>query len=468
MASSATTETTLRLDSRARPSTADLVDRAGKVSGVTADAEPAQAGEVCGAGRGADDHARGGGTSPDARRGLIDLFAGIGCVARGFAQTGWFDPLGLIDVDKAARDTYLHNFPGSPYRLADVDELTEDVIEEMRDGRTVAGVVGCPPCQGFSAAGGRKHDDVRNRLLGAFFAAVTLIDPLFFVMENVPAIIYRPELQRELEQLSDRFATTAGVLNGACYGLPQTRQRAIVIGYRRDLEIRPALPAPTHFGSHKVFCYSRATLVRPSSENIDEILGESPHIGVRRTLRRGVAELLPEQSDTLADLVDLAEAIGDLPVLSPDSDRQPTARSGYARALAGDIGEAPNHAAWAHTAATISKLAGVPEGGRLKTAKRYYSQAYTRLHRSGLARTITTNFHNAGCGRFTHWAEPRTLTVREAARLQGIPDSFEFIGHRSTQERLVGNAFPPPWAKAIAEHVATQLDPAVSFRRTTR
>jgi DNA (cytosine-5)-methyltransferase 1 len=87
----------------------------------------------------------------------------------------------------------------------------------------------------------------------------------------------------------------------------------------------------------------------------------------------------------------------------------------------------------------------------------YFSQAYTRLHRRGLARTITTNFHNAGSGRFLHYNELRTLTVREAARLQGIEDAFTFIGFSSTQERLVGNAFPVPLAEAIARHIASEL-----------
>ena len=73
-------------------------------------------------------------------------------------------------------------------------------------------------------------------------------------------------------------------------------------------------------------------------------------------------------------------------------------------------------------------------------------QAYTRLHRRGLARTITTNFHNPGSGRFLHYQQHRTLTVREAARLQGFGDDFVFIGRPGRQERLVGNAFPPLWA----------------------
>jgi DNA (cytosine-5)-methyltransferase 1 len=103
------------------------------------------------------------------------------------------------------------------------------------------------------------------------------------------------------------------------------------------------------------------------------------------------------------------------------------------------------------------------EWGR-KRDRPYYSQAYTRLHRRGLARTITTNFHNPGSGRFLHYEALRTLTVREAARLQGIEDAFTFVGLQSDQERLVGNAFPMPLAEAIARHIAKELGPALVSR----
>jgi len=89
----------------------------------------------------------------------------------------------------------------------------------------------------------------------------------------------------------------------------------------------------------------------------------------------------------------------------------------------------------------------------------YFSQAYGRLHRNGLARTITKNFHNPGSGRFTHYAAPRTLTIREALRVQGFPDTFRFTDDTtaSAAERLVGNAFPRPLARALARHIRRLL-----------
>jgi len=92
---------------------------------------------------------------------------------------------------------------------------------------------------------------------------------------------------------------------------------------------------------------------------------------------------------------------------------------------------------------------GQPEAPRGSKAENYFSQAYGRLHRHGLARTITTFFQNAGSGRFFHYQQPRTLTIREAARLQGFPDDFVFHGTLAEQMQLVGNAVPLPLGEAV-------------------
>ena len=83
----------------------------------------------------------------------------------------------------------------------------------------------------------------------------------------------------------------------------------------------------------------------------------------------------------------------------------------------------------------------------------YLSQAYGRLHPDGIAYTITCNFHNPGSGYFTHYCDDRSLTVREAARLQSFPDSFNFLGTMTEQSTQVGNAVPPFLARAVAEHL---------------
>ena len=387
---------------------------------------------------------------------VLEVFAGLGCVADGFADTGAFEVGALTDWDPAARRAYVGNRPemDDRYLLRDVKHVSAEDLRAATGGREVVGFLGCPPCQGWSAAGPRAQDDPRNQLVDDYFRLMSDLDPLFFVMENVPSSLRSERLAGLLHDVSDRYAVWSGVLNAACYGLPQTRQRAVVLGYRRDAGIDPTRPPETHFGTEPVFGYRSGGLLVPSMETADEILGAPPEVGVLAAERHHATGWVPEGADALLPLVTVGDALRDLRM---GGAADPA--SAYAVALgAGDVAPT-NHGGWRHGPAVVERLAAVPEGGRPAHdhKRRYFSQAYGRLHRQGLARTVTTNFHNAGSGRFTHYGEARTLTVREAARLQGIPDSFVFSGAASDHERLVGNAFPRLWAERIARHVGRDL-----------
>jgi DNA (cytosine-5)-methyltransferase 1 len=391
------------------------------------------------------------------KAGIVDLCAGIGCVARGFEATNDFEAVALVDIDIDARRTWEQNYSHVDYLAADVRQLKAGELLQCADGREIMGIVGCPPCQGFSAAGRRRADDDRNKLLKAFFDVVQALSPQFFVMENVPSILHRSELRAQEEALDQSYEIRAGLINAALFGLPQTRERAVVIGIQRELDITPSLPTPTHLGTRRIFGYGAADFLVPTVENLTKAVGASPQIGISTSQRHDVAESLPDNPDQLQDLVTVWDAIGDLPALTENRATPPSPPSKFALSLGAKSEMPDNHERWGHSDTTVKRLSTIPEGRRLKTERRYYSQAYARLHRQGLSRTITTNFHNAGCGRFTHPLEPRTITVREAARLQGISDDFRFSGHGALQERLVGNAFPPILAEVIAQHLAAQL-----------
>jgi len=387
---------------------------------------------------------------------VAEVFAGVGSVARGFARAGGFEVAYLNDVDPVARATYLANDPpGSIYELRDVRTVTGRMIRDAADGRPIAGLLGCPPCQGWSAAGQRDAADRRNRLLKDFFRLVNSVYPVFFVMENVPSVADRTELAAAISTLRGRYRIWQGVLNAAAYGLPQSRQRVLVIGYRHDTGVTPTCPPPTHAGCRKVWDYRTETFVEPSANTLDALLGAAPRLGAPRAAQYTMRTYYPEKVESLTRFVTVGEAIGDL-----DEDAVGR-RSDYARALGAGRHTVANHEPWDHGKDLVERLRLVSEGCRppieATNGRRYYSQAYTRLHRKGLARTITTNFHNPGSGRFLHYQQHRTLTVREAARLQGFGDDFVFIGHPGRQERLVGNAFPPLWAESIASHIITEL-----------
>jgi DNA (cytosine-5)-methyltransferase 1 len=387
---------------------------------------------------------------------VAEVFAGAGSVAQGFARAAGFDVAYLNDIDEYARRTYRVNYGRSvQYDLRDVQTVTGQMIKDAADGRPMAGLLGCPPCQGWSAAGQRAADDPRNLLLGDFFRLVAEIKPLFFVMENVPSVADRTELAAALSEFAPDYRTWHGVLNAASYGLPQSRQRTIVIGYHEDAEVRPTAPPPTHGGKRLIWDYRVERLVRPTVERLDALLGAAPRLGAPDHQQYSMRDHYGDGLGALPSFVTVGEAIRDL---EPDF----TGRlSSYARQLATPKASPRNHHPWGHGPDLVRRMTLVEEGRRPPVAatnnRRYYSQAYARLHRKGLARTITTNFHNPGCGRFLHYGLHRTLTVREAARMQGFRDDFVFIDYPGWQERIVGNAFPPLWAEVIARHVSGQL-----------
>lgn len=387
---------------------------------------------------------------------VAEVFAGVGSVAHGFARAAGFGVAYLNDIDEYARRTYRVNYGRTVrYDLCDTRSVTGQTIKEAADGRPLAGLLGCPPCQGWSTAGQRAPDDPRNLLLGDFFRLVAQIKPPFFVMENVPSVADRAELAAALATLAPDYRTWYGVLNAASYGLPQSRQRTIVIGYHNDTEVQPTPPPPTHGGSRLIWDYRTERLVRPTVERLDALLGAAPRLGAPNHEQYSMREHYGDGLSALPPFVTVGEAIRDL---EPDFAGR---LSGYAKLLTTPRARPRNHHAWGHGPELVERMTLVREGRRppaeATNNRRYYSQAYARLHRRGLARTITTNFHNPGCGRFLHYRLHRSLTVREAARLQGFRDDFVFIDHPGWQERIVGNAFPPLWAEVIARHVSDQL-----------
>ena len=388
---------------------------------------------------------------------VAEAFAGVGSVARGFARAGGFQVAYLNDIDPVARATYLANDPPETvYELRDIRTVTGPIIREAADGRPVAGLLGCPPCQGWSAAGQRDAADRRNRLLKDFFRLVNSVYPVFFVMENVPSVADRAEFAAALEHVAGQipglaWSSQRSVLRVAAVAAAGAGDR-LPARHRGD----PGLPAadarrpPQDLGlPHRAVC-------GPVPRHAGRPPGCRAAAGGARAAQYSMRDHYPQEFASLAQFVTVGEAIGDL----EDSDADGP-RSRYARALGAGRHELANHEPWDHGKDLVDRMRRVREGCRppieATNGRRYYSQAYARLHRRGLARTITTNFHNPGSGRFLHYRLHRTLTVREAARLQGFGDDFVFIGHPGWQERLVGNAFPPLWAETIASHVAAEL-----------
>jgi DNA mismatch endonuclease Vsr len=381
---------------------------------------------------------------------FIDLFAGVGGFTlgfRGIALDGRYSfvPRLLVDSDDAARKVVIRNLTDVPYLVADIHTLSGADIRRKagieRDDR-VHVLLGGPPCQGFSFLGKRMLNDERNLLVVDYIRIIKELRPLVAIMENVPLMITNhggQVIQEVCSSLSAMgYASCAHILSANEYGVPQIRKRAFVIAYSSELGVAPELPSRTH---ERI---SAASDLFAASKRIQFEPNKLPYVSVD-------------------------EAIGDLPSLlaGEGSEVAPYPRppaSLYQRSMRSGSIAVFNHRSRAHSKAFLAKIAVIGEGGRnhdlpdeLRFSDNYYSQAYARLDRHGLANTITTFFGNPGSGRFTHYRDLRSISVREAARLQSFPDSFVFDGDLTTQMRHVGNAVPPLLARAIRNRVAEDL-----------
>jgi DNA (cytosine-5)-methyltransferase 1 len=362
-----------------------------------------------------------------------------------------FEPLLLVDWNAPARETHLRNNPKTKYLFADIGGTNAaQILEAANASRDqVDALIGGPPCQGFSRlnkATRKMLEDPRNALYKKFLELVCELTPRLVVIENVPNLLdfdagkYRDET---IEFFADiGYDVKAQVLSANEYGVPQLRKRAFVVALRKDLGV-----GEFEFPEGKFQPLRTAREVNAAMNGEEDAFFSVPFISVE-------------------------EAIGDLPSLNPGQEiiaYTTAAFSDYQTARRKGVRILANHLAREHDAEFIEKkLKKIPEGGsnqdldgrsRFDRGReiKYLSQAYGRLHRHGIAQTITAHFANPGSGRFIHYRDHRSITVREAARFQSFDDSFVFCGVPQEQQRQVGNAVPPLLARAIAEHFGSLL-----------
>ena len=352
-------------------------------------------------------------------RTAIDLFAGAGGSALGFARAG-FRIAGAAEIDPDACRTYEGLIGVRPLRV-DLSRLPPERAAELwgvRPGE-VDVLIGTPPCQGFTRLrNGVGEGDPRNRLVLTFLDYVSHFRPRFLFFENVPGLARLPHgkafhsaLREGLFRLGYRLEERE--VDAADYGVPQHRRRLIVLGARGDMAL-PPFPEPTH--------------------------GDPDSLLVRAGLR------LPWPT--------VREAIGHLPPL---------------RAGEGDP-EDPMHRAPRVGERVLRFLARVPKDGGSRTevpeeewlpchlGHDGHRDTYGRLawdHPSGV---ITSGCCNVSKGRFAHPEQDRAITPREAALLQGFPPDAFFHGSLASVQRQIGNAVPPPLAEAFARAIKERLE----------
>jgi DNA (cytosine-5)-methyltransferase 1 len=295
-------------------------------------------------------------------------------------------------------------------------------------------LIGGHPCQGFSSNGKRWLEDNRNQRMRHFVEIAQQIQPKCIIIENVPTALsaWKKIFEDEIQEAFSGYSVDTTVLNASEFGVPQIRKRAFIVAFRQDLGI--------------------SKFVFPSGE----------HDAIE------AAANLHNETDSNLRYVSVKDAIGDLPplkagkVLEGDNTfyrNTPEPTSDYQKARRKNSLRISNHSARAHSEKFLKKISIIKPGegnaslsDEQRFSDNYFSQAYARLHADGIGFTVTAHFRNPGSGRFTHYEDNRSITVREAARLQSFDDKFCFHATEADQERHVGNAVPPLLSEALAKH----------------
>lgn len=328
----------------------------------------------------------------------IDLFCGAGGLSLGLQSAG-FNIVGAFDAWEPAVRSYRQNFRHHPCFLEDVATLTSERLGQLGLPSEVDLVAGGPPCQGFSIQRIGADEDARNDLVLDFVRVAAAMRSKVFLMENVTGLLGargRDVLSR-FEEIAQRFGyeVKTKVLNAADFGLPQLRKRVFVIGIRHDVSGDFVFPEPNVL-RHQTVAEALAGLPPPAEERCT-LPADPLHI---------VTPLSPLNRRRI-QAVPPGGGFEDLPL---------ELRSNCHRAGAERIG---------------------------------HRAVYGRLHPDKPAGTITAMFDSFTRGRFGHPFEHRNLTLREGARLQGFPDDYAFAGSKREMTKQIGNAIPPPLAKAV-------------------
>jgi len=403
---------------------------------------------------------------------VIELFCGAGGTSFGFQRAGFDVRLGL-DIDEHAIATFGLNHPTAVAIRDSVENVTGGQLLDAAKIDSVDVLIGGPSCQGYSTIGPRLKDDPRNLLFAHYLRLVAELRPRWIVFENVKGMKFHgggkffSQLCRELADLG--YSITSDVLNAADYGVPQRRERLIVVGTRDSHEV--ALPPPTHEDPRCLVCSRPDRSNRIRDRNRGALFASDKCPRCQGAGREPLAHL------TRRPWVSVADAIGDLPVLGVDGGTigfvpysMPASSEYQNRIRQGSNGYT------LHKARPVSKYALaivklVKEGNGLRSVpverlperfkimrtilngalRQDCTTLYHRLARECPSYTITCSFTNVASGAFVHPLANRAITVREAARLQSFPDTFQFS--KTGLKNQIGNAVPPLLAEAIAKHI---------------
>lgn len=344
---------------------------------------------------------------------ILDLFCGAGGLSYGLDSVPEFKTLIGVDFDYKALVTFKENIKGATVICGDLtDTKVKDKIVELALEKGINMIVGGPPCQGFSLKGKNLGlNDPRNFLFLEYLKVVERVKPEVVVIENVKNLTnackgyFIIQIKERLKSLG--YIANSGILNAKDFGVPQHRERTIIIASR------------------------------------------SKSISLPKSLNTNVTV-----RDAISDLAYLNSGEG-----SFKQNYTTTIKSKYQAEMRKGSLFLYNHMATKHSKIALKKLSLIPpEGDKKYLPRSYYgkqkfSTTWSRLKWDKQSPTIDTRFDTPSNGENSHPFLNRSITPREAARIQSFPDTFIFYGNKCSICKQIGNAVPPLLAKAIAKKI---------------
>lgn len=369
---------------------------------------------------------------------VMDLFCGTGGFSHGFtSHKNMFEVVYALDIDNTSTATAKANHPSAIIETNDIRKISLKKVKKDINLEKVDVIIGGPPCQGFSSLRpyrSSKIEDGRNDLYLEFKSFVDYFKPTVVVMENVVGLVTYNSGQT-LNDILENFISSGynvewKILNAANYGIPQKRERFILIASYGNVPIK--FPDATHYFSGKIIGH----------KDKSKFMSVNTQYPTALTVK---------------------DAISDLPVLTsgeqkheydkPSSTKYQYERRKKSKSLS--FHKSSNHS---KKMLEVMKYAGeniqcIPK----HLISSGFSSCYSRLDENEPSTTITVKFSSPASSKCIHPTQNRTITPREAARLQSFDDSFVFKGTVTQICNQIGNAVPPLLGKAIAGSVADML-----------
>lgn len=368
---------------------------------------------------------------------LLDLFCGAGGMSLGAARAG-FNLIAGVDFDARALAAHAVNFPKSKHLQLDLSRIQSSEILQLCNAQIgeIDVIVGGPPCQGFSTMGKRNIEDVRNELIGHFFKIISDIKPKAFLMENVPGVLnsdYADLLESALKIVSDDYTILKPhKIRATEAGAPTIRQRVIIVGFLKGND-----EAASGFWERLALKKKTPPNVRHALNGLPFDINQNP-----KNSRDRIRKVKLTRSGEFFDNVqgNIPEGVGDITALKAYLEK------GLVSGCVGTV----------HSKEVSNRYAALEYG---KSDPKTKSM---KLNPNGYCPTL-----RAGTGpekgsfqavRPIHYLRPRVITPREAARLQGFPDWYQFDETKWHAFRQIGNSVSPYVSEFVLAEIKSSLE----------